>query len=407
MEGHALNSAAEQDLFDKYLRAWQNHDTNLVREIFDVSAEYKIEGKPSLYGVEAICAYWERNKKRQYNLKICPPLKQTNTSTMCSFVFCVNFVDLEEKEKQTVYGLIALRYANGKIFELSESYLLDRRPFSEKQGEINDFRGSHSLLPAPIRRGYWHLKNFLKQTAEFLLTRVATIMIAVMAILLGFSAFKLTELPDWLLRFLSFAFSDVTPLSAATRETLTVHAYRNLSAFTSLLVFVSIVMNWLRYQIRQPIKITNLQAPDHDLLIMKNRFKLARDLIVYAGDFDFVGRDAELRRTFQYLHAHGGLTLVSDKAETEVRKGFGNRPDAISLLEGLKQNQKIHFSSNLSIRCSIVRGWLGSEIIYRYDGGGADSLNNLHLCIMRGRREAGPLMELLEKLVRPTMSLGL
>jgi hypothetical protein len=177
-----------------------------------------------------------------------------------------------------------------------------------------------------------------------------------------------------------------------------------VSTLASLFVFLVLFFCWLRYQIRLPIKITNLQAPDHDLSVMKSRFKHARHLVVFAGDFDFVGRDQELRRTFQYLHAQNNLILVSDKSEADVRRGFGNQPDSIYLFKSLKLNQKLLFSNEQSIRCSIVRGWFGSEIIYRYEGGGADSLSNLHLCIMKGRREAKPLMELLEKLVKPVLS---
>ena len=384
---------------EKYLRAWKSHDTSLVRELFDVSAVYDIAGKEPLRGIEEICRNWERNKRRQYNLKIFPPLKLSDTQNTCSFVFCARFTDLEEKERQTAYGRIELQHRDGKILTLTESYLLERRRFVEATAD--------TLIPAirpvagVLRRTYWQAKNLAKLFTEFFLARGATVFIYLMAILLGYSAFNLTDLPDWLLKLWALSFFDFTPLTDQGRNLLTARAYHNVSGFASLFVFLVLFGSRLRYRIRQPITIINLQAPDHDLSVMKRRFKNARHLVVFAGDFDFVGRDRELCRTFQYLHAQNSLVLVSDKSEAEVRRGFGNQPDAIYLFEGLKQNQQILFSNNQSIRCSIVRGWLGSEIIYRYEGGGADSLSSLHLCIMRGRREAKPLMELVEKLVKP------
>ncbi len=391
----------EQDPYEKYLRAWRDHDTGLVRELFDTSAVYDIAGKEPLRGIEAICRYWERNKKRQYNLKILPPLKLLDTLNTCSFVFCANFVDTEEREHQTVYGTITLEHQDGKILSLAESYLLERCRFVETKTKT--FLPTIKPVAGFFRRAYWQVKNLAKVIAEFLLARGATFFIFLMAVLLGFSAFTLSDLPDWLLKVWSLSFFDFTPLTNEGRSLLTTRAYHNLSGFASLFVFLVLFINWLRYQIRQPIEITNLQGPDHDLSVMKRRFKHARHLVVFAGDFDFVGRDQELRRRFQYLHAQNGLILVSDRTEADVRRGFGSQPDAIYLFEGLKHNQRILFSNDQSIRCSIVRGSLGSEIIYRYEGGGADSLSNLHLCIMKGRREAKPLMELLEKLVKPSL----
>lgn len=392
-------SPAHNDLLAKYLRAWQTYDTNAVREIFDTSSTYSIEGKRTLQGLDEICGYWDRNKKRQHNLKIFPPLELNSERDTSSFIFCANFVDLEENENQTVYGRITLRHPGDKIAELTEVYLLDRLPLHPPSQTLAS-SGARSIPPL-ISRAYWWIKNQAKNIAEFLLTRATTFFIALMAVLLGYSAVKLNELPDVLLEALAFRLPATIPLLAAERELLTATAYRHLSTFASLFVFGVLFITWLRYRVRQPIKITNLQAEGHDLSIMKTRFERARELLIFAGDFDFIKNDEKLRQTFRRLHAQNGLTLVSDKSEQRVREGFGNSPDAIFLFEGLKQNRQIHFSREPSIRCSIVRGWLGSEVIYRYEGGNADSFNNLHLCIMEGRKEARPLMDLLEKLAKP------
>ena len=388
-------------IIEKYLTAWDTHDVRLVRELFDPDAVYNISGKKRLNGIDEICGYWERNKRRQHNLRVLPPLELSDGTASSSFMFCARFVDTEEKEDQTVYGHIHIEVRNDKVMQLSESYLLERRPqevtnpsvVEEITNPITDF----------FRSGYWQVKNAAKIFLEYLITRSASVLVTLMAILLSFSAFNLNDLPDWLLRLwaLSLQFS---PLTSEVRASLVTRAYHNISTLASIFVFLVIIIGWLRLQIRLPISITNLQAPGHDLSVMRRRFKYARHLIIFAGDFDFIGRDEKLRHIFRQLHARNNLILISNKTETEVRLGFGNHPDAVYLFEDLKRHHHIFFSHKEEIRCSIVRGWLGSEIIYRYDGGSADSLNNQHICIMKGRREARPVMELVEKLLKPTLA---
>jgi hypothetical protein len=392
MQEPTLNS-----IIEKYIDAWITHDNEIIREIFDTSASYNIEGKQPLKGIEAICDYWERNKRRQHNLRILPPLKLTSDPNTEAFIFCASFADSEERENQTVYGHIQLRLQEGKVVSLMESYVLERNPLDPQSTGIGQ------QIVDLLRRARWHAKNISKLVFEYLLTRGATLLVTSMTIVLGFSALNIRELPDWLLRSWAFSF-DFASLTTETRNDLITKAYHHISTLVTIFVFLVPFMGWLRYQIRLPITIKNLQGPDHDLSVMKRRFKGARHLIVFAGDFDFVGRDQELLSIFWKLHAQNGLILISDKSEDEVRRGFGTHVDAALLLRGLRERGKIFFSHTESIRCSIVRGWLGSEIIYRYEGGNADSLSNQHLCIMKGRREAKPLMELVEKLLKPALA---
>jgi hypothetical protein len=183
-----LISETNNDLLLKYLRAWETYDTNLVRQIFEASSVYNVEGKKPLQGLEEICLYWERNRRRQHNLKILPPLKLAITGDTSTFIFCASFVDLEEKEHQTVYGRITLRHPNGKIAELTETYLLDRLPFQQDSLSSEASTPAPQMLARQIARVYWWLKDQSKIAAEFLLTRGTTFFISFMAIVLGYSA---------------------------------------------------------------------------------------------------------------------------------------------------------------------------------------------------------------------------
>lgn len=374
----------------RYFAAWSDHDINVVREIFDESSTYEITGKRTLKGLSEIIGYWVRNKQRQRNLKVFPsvPLKDDGTSVL----FCATFADIEEREQQTVYGHISFEISNGKIRTFTERYHLIRVSARATRSLPDRFR---SFLPPLL----WRLKGYAAQAAELLLARAATVLVLLMAVVLGFSAFNVAGLPDWLLCNLSLAFSECNISSGTRRQELVNIASRNLSAFTSLFVFLVIGLYWLRYMIRTPISLIPLQAENHDLSVMKRRFRAAQQLTIFGGDFSFVGFDKELRDIFFRLNSARALMLISEKGESLVKAGFGTEPDAIALFEDLKRDGRIYFDRGVPIRCSILRLWHRAEIVYRYRGGGADSFNDLNLCILKGRKEAGPVLELVQKLV--------
>jgi hypothetical protein len=392
MGGYVLSSQAEHELLDKYYRAWTNHDVGLVREIFDLSATYDIEGKRGLRGQAEIVKYWERNAGRQRNLNILPPIKSAAEAGTISSIFCATFVDVEENQSQTVYGQVNLHCEGRKIVRLKESYNVFRTPLSSSRVSFPSF---HELA----LRCYWRLKGMLLIAAELMITRGATVFLALMAILLGYSSFNVRRLPDVLLCGMTFNFSDCATLSLARHDELIDSANRAISLLASTFVVFVLFLGWIRYKLRNSIQIIPLLAANHDLMVMKSRFRSAEELTIFAGDFDFVSSDKEFRDTFKYLNDRGTLILISDKKEELVRKGFGSEPDAVNLFAALKRDGKIYFERGVPIRCSIVRRWSRSEILYRYKGGSADSLTDLHICVLRGRREAGPVIELVQKLV--------
>jgi len=110
-------------IVNDYFRAWIKFDKQLVRKLFDENAKYVI--KPSnkvLHGHPEIISYWERNKKRQRNLKIRWGIISYNNRKII-IRFKAIFFDLEDNESQLIKGIINLYIkGNGKIFMLSESY---------------------------------------------------------------------------------------------------------------------------------------------------------------------------------------------------------------------------------------------------------------------------------------------
>lgn len=108
-----------QEKIDLYFKAWQEYDLYLLHEVFSEDAKYVIENKNTSYeGIEAICQYWVRNKKRQKGLTLA-----WHTDLDFSTVFKARFWDCEESEDQEIIGKINFSFdAQGKIVELREKY---------------------------------------------------------------------------------------------------------------------------------------------------------------------------------------------------------------------------------------------------------------------------------------------
>lgn len=110
------------DIVNNYFFSWKEYDIDLLTKIFHPKATYNI--KPIhqvLTGIEEICRYWERNKKRQRNIIVeWEIIKTTLSSIDCEFN--AEFWDNEESEQQRISGNISFVIIDGIIYSLSETY---------------------------------------------------------------------------------------------------------------------------------------------------------------------------------------------------------------------------------------------------------------------------------------------
>lgn len=108
-----------RSIIDLYFKAWQDYNTVLLREVFSVDAKYVIENKNRCFkGIEEICKYWHRNKKRQANLAL-----EWKTESVSRIWFRACFYDREEHEFQEISGIMSFCFnKQGKICELREYY---------------------------------------------------------------------------------------------------------------------------------------------------------------------------------------------------------------------------------------------------------------------------------------------
>lgn len=110
---------------ERYFVAWQTYDCELLRSIFAPTARYIIRNKQRTYsGIEEIEQYWQRNKKRQKNIRLYWKVIQSYANTdEVEFSACFN--DVEEQTDVKVFGRIVFTYNSSKqIVRLSEAYRL-------------------------------------------------------------------------------------------------------------------------------------------------------------------------------------------------------------------------------------------------------------------------------------------
>lgn len=107
---------------ENYFIAWKHYDTILLKTIFSKTAKYIIRGKKTYLGIEEIIKYWERNRKRQKNIRL--HWKIVKSSFKCEVVeFGAYFWDAESELFTKINGQIIFKYDNNnQITKLTEAY---------------------------------------------------------------------------------------------------------------------------------------------------------------------------------------------------------------------------------------------------------------------------------------------
>jgi hypothetical protein len=289
-----------------------------------------------------------------------------------------------------------LEEADGKILRLCEDYHVHREPIAAQASRTRlDWFAD---LP---RWAGWKSVEWLTRAFEILVAKASRIVYYLLLVVLGGSAFGVGKLPDAALCTLALHFSACEVNEPAFRVAIEGDAARNLGHIALAAVVLLPFLYKLRHSFLAPVKTIRLVGEDQDLAEMKKRFRVAKELVVHAGDFDFVGRDPEFRFIFSGLSDAGALDLVSDKSEETVRTGFGTSPEAVSLLDSLVRRNRIRFDDPKRLRCSIVRRWDYREVLYRYEhGGGEEEQHRLRICVLRGRGDVSPVVDLLRHAIR-------
>ena len=90
------------------------------------------------------------------------------------------------------------------------------------------------------------------------------------------------------------------------------------------------------------------------------------------------------------------MILVSHKSREDVLEAVKLHRDATSLIEVLIQAKRIRFKSGLGVHCSVVHKWDHREVLYRYLSPERNRISDYNMCILVGRREARPILDVVE-----------
>jgi ketosteroid isomerase-like protein len=374
----------------RYFEAWQKHDVKMLATIFDNNCEYEIDGKSGYSGISEITKYWQRNKKRQIELEVLDPHIYVDEGNSAKVAFCAVLTDIEQNQLQTVFGAIEFEFENAKIVKLSERYQVCR-----VKAQWRIFTQIHRLkgfLTANWQRlAHAHLPKWLSGAAF------------VVSILTAFFYFGINRLPDLTICVLSGSISpDCDVVIAADRASLQSVAYKNLGMLAAALLFIApFVASYVARVKYGRVKTTELVREGQDLEIMRNRFLGAKALTIFAGDFSFAHEHADFFSIFRKLAAQGKLCLISEDTRASVVTGLGGSAAAESLVKSLETQDNIVFSSPIPIKCSIIRRWDGSEVLYRFDHGGSDGAPfPTQMCEVKRRGDITPVVDLIEVLAK-------
>jgi hypothetical protein len=380
---------ADEHLVQDYFAAWLNHDIDKLQKLFISNCEYEIKNKRKISGIKELIEYWERNKKRQRYVDVFDPIVLEQSASYMRVAFCATFLDVEERQHQTVFGEITFKFSDQKISSLSEKYDLRR----EK---------SNYVLWEEVHKAWSYLQVFSQKNLQKYLPKFLTVTSVIIAFITFYFYYGINRLPMFVVCLLNGQFNmeecglSITGVSEAMVDT----AYRVLGIVAAFLLitipFVSMYSARIRFG---RVRTTELNRINHDLELMRERYKGAKGLTIFSGDFSFVRDHEEFFQIFKRLINRNALRIISDASKAHVIAGFGGTPEAESLIEKLELENRILFESPTPIKCSIVRKWDGSEVLYRFDGNGAGpESSHLYMCEVKRRGDIAPVVDLIEHL---------
>ena len=135
------------------------------------------------------------------------------------------------------------------------------------------------------------------------------------------------------------------------------------------------------------VELFDLPDLDRQLKVMNDFMKRSttRQVVIFSGDFDFLGKHDGLFETLSDLATRDRLTLVSDRSAEVVKTASGDSPRVLELLENLSLSGRIAFDSGLTdVRCSLIRDELDNVILCKAT---VDNLQRTCAIHNRGRTE--------------------
>jgi hypothetical protein len=112
----------QSNIVEQYKRAWENHDMNLLRNLFSDKAEYhEKEGQRPFKGIESICHYWRKNKETQSSVEFHPSRINYNNGILSTDWQCT-FYRKDLSKWMKLNGIFQAEIKDGKILRFKEKF---------------------------------------------------------------------------------------------------------------------------------------------------------------------------------------------------------------------------------------------------------------------------------------------
>lgn len=146
---------------------------------------------------------------------------------------------------------------------------------------------------------------------------------------------------------------------------------------------------------KQSIKLVRIyNRGTDDIALMYRYYKNADSVIVYSGDFSWLGTETPLKKIVEELANNQKIKLVSSKNKDIVKNNIGD-----ALFNQLSQSELIKYIDDKEIKCSlIVKGGI-STLLYLTKDENSDVDDVMFMCIVTGKNESRFLLNAMELLM--------
>lgn len=399
-----LNSIVE-----RYFDSWRRHDVTVLRNIFSADATYAIQGKNDIVGIAAIENYWKRNALRQNRLQVkYQDLSEQNESYQ--MLFLAAFYDSEERQSQSVGGIIEFKFTNDRtrISAISERYV--KEIFVDQTAVWRFHLSSIWSKVDRLMRFAWNRTHSVVATAARPLRSIFIgALVLLLLLLLFFSSIVFFE-PNWATPVAVAIVEDTTLLKGGEIvpqiQSNALHKVeRWLLVATNIITLALALLPLIPKRDRSRSLVAKKVVVDNadHLREMNKAYYRADRIVVFSGDFSFLKFDKTLLDTCDRLSRENRITLVSSKSETDVEKTLQGERATSELFDRLRESGNVLFKSGVPIKCSLVEHGGRFQLIYKYpisflDGGGDK------MCVLHETDESRNLLDVLNKLVDRVVS---
>lgn len=204
-----------------------------------------------------------------------------------------------------------------------------------------------------------------------------------------FSSFK--DYGDFILRVFRVAASDVDAQKYSSILSTFIGSF-------SVLVTIWFAFAGIYYAIKKSkiksIEVRTVQEDEHDLKIMLPYYKKARDIVVYAGSFDWVRKNEALQAIVKNLAQEGKIRMISDKTEDKVKIGLGD--ELFNILKDCIE----YDGMRKDIRCSFLSNGSYKIVLYKEAGATLHETNGKpNIVVIKNSDSTSYLLSVLDKLI--------